>query len=97
MNRMTTIALHFILTAAPALPALAQPGAPLQAPSQQIQRAAEPVVRCAYEGTGFVALQPCRARPGFDAILLGQDVTRQEFECVLSGVCGTVVGTRLNG
>ena len=32
-----------------------------------------------------------------EAIRLGSNVSRQEFECVLSGVCPVGEGTRVNG
>jgi hypothetical protein len=97
MNRLTTIAVYMTLTAAPGLSAQAQPAAALQAPPQQTQRATEPVVRCTHQDNGFRAMQPCRARPAVEAPLLVQNVSRQEFECVLSGVCGVVDGSRVNG
>jgi hypothetical protein len=94
MNSFATLAIYMTLAAAPALSAHAQPAANLQGQPQQIQRAVEPAVHCADNGSH--ALQPCQVRPGAKATHLGQDVTRQEIECLLSGECG-VVGSRVNG
>jgi hypothetical protein len=63
----------------------------------QMQRAAQPVIRCTHQDNGSPSLQPCRVRPAAEATHLGHDVTRPELECVLSGVCGVVDRIRVNG
>ena len=96
MNSFASLALYMTLAAAPALPAHAQPAANPQGQPQQIQRANEPV-SCTSLDNGSPALQPCQVRPAAKATHLGQDITRQEIECLLSGECGVVVGGRVSG
>ena len=96
MNRMTAIAIYIALTAAPGMFAHAQPASTPDAKPQQSQRAGEPVIRCTYQDGGTRALQPCRTFQNNDALRVGSNVTRQELECVLSGVCGTADRPRIN-
>jgi hypothetical protein len=95
MNSFATLALYMTLAAMPALSAHAQPAANPQGQPQQTQRAIEPVY-CTYLDSGSRALQPCRVRPAAEATHMGQDVTRQEIECLLSGECSVVAGGRVN-
>ncbi len=97
MNRMTAIAIYIALTAAPGMFAHAQPASTPDATPQQSQRAGEHVIRCTHHDGGTRALQPCRVRQTNDALRLGSNVTRQELECVLSGVCGTADRARVSG
>ena len=97
MNRMTAIAVYIALTAWTGLPAHAQAASTPGARASQTQRAAEPVIRCThYYDALSRAAQPCGVRRADDAMRIGADVTRQEFECVLSGVCGVADRGRLN-
>jgi hypothetical protein len=97
MNRMTAIAVYVALTACPGMFAHAQATSTLYAKPDQTQRAGESVIRCAHNDRGSHALQPCSARQSEEATRLGSDVTRQEIECVLSGVCGVAERGRVNG
>jgi hypothetical protein len=97
MNRMTATAIYMALTAWPGLFAHAQPASTLDAKPYQTHRAGEPVIRCTHHDAGSRALQPCRVRQADEAMHLGSDVTRQEFECVLSAVCGVMERGRVNG
>lgn len=97
MNRMTAIAIYIALTASPGMFAHAQPASTPDAKPFQTQRAGEPVIRCTNHDAGSRALQPCKAGRPDEATRLGSDVTRQEFECVLSGVCGVTDRARVNG
>jgi hypothetical protein len=80
MNKLTTVAIFVSLTACSATAAQAQQAA-------QMQRHAEPVVHCTSNNSGAGAIQPCGTRAG-ETLRLASDATRQEFECVMSGVCG---------
>ncbi|MBI3527068.1 MAG: hypothetical protein HY067_03795 [Betaproteobacteria bacterium] len=97
MNRMTAIAIYSALTAWPGMFAHAQPVSTPDARPQQTQRAGESVIRCTHQEGGARGLQPCRVRQADEALRIGSNVTRQEFECVLSGVCGVDERARVNG
>ncbi len=97
MNRMTAIAIYIALTAAPAMLAHALPASTPEAKSQQTQRAGEAVIRCTHQEGGARGLQPCRARQADEALRIGYNATRQEIECVLSGVCGVDERARVSG
>ena len=97
MNKMTAIAVYIALTASPGMFAHAQPASTQDIKPHQTQRAAEPVIRCTHQDDGARALQPCGVRQTNEALRLGANVTRQEFECVLSGVCGSAERARVNG
>jgi hypothetical protein len=92
MNRITAIALYVMLTAAPGMSAYAQSAAMPDAKSPQMQRASDRLIHCTHHADGPQAQQPCNARRADEATRIGSDVTRQELECVLSGVCS--VGER---
>ena len=94
MNRITAIALYMTLTAVTGMSAHAQPASSPGAKTYQTQRV-QPVIRCAHLDSGSQALQPCRARRATEATHLGHAMTRQEFECVLSGVCGVTDRTQV--
>lgn len=87
MIRMTAIAIYLALAAWPGMSAHAQPASTTDAKPQQTQRAGEVVIRCAHQEGAVRGLQPCRVRQADEAMHLGSDVTRQEFECVMSGLC----------
>jgi len=95
MNRTTTLLLCLILTVSPvAQAAFATPAA--EANDQQ--RAPERTIHCAQDGAATATpLQPCKVQGGHDAIHMGSDVSRQEFECVLSGNCGAGARSRVSG
>jgi hypothetical protein len=97
MNRMTASAIYVALTASPGLFAHAQPVSMPDAKSHQMQRAVEPLMRCTHRDVGSRALQPCSVRQADEAVHLGSDITRQDFDCVLSGVCGMADRARVNG
>jgi hypothetical protein len=97
MNRMTAIAIFIALTSSTGMTAHAQPASAPDAGANQTQRAAEPVIRCTHHDAGSRAAQPCGVRQAGDAMRLGADVTRQEFECMLSGACGVADRARVNG
>ena len=97
MNRMTAIAIYIALTAYPGMFAHAQAISALGAKPYQTQSAGESVIRCTHNDRGSHAPQPCSARQAEEATRLGSDVTRQEIECVLSGVCGMTERGRVNG
>lgn len=84
MNKLTTVALYVVLAACSATAAQARQAA---ATEVQLQRWADPAVHCADANSGVGATQPCETRAG-ETLRLGADTTRQEFECVMSGVCG---------
>lgn len=86
MNKMTAIALCVVLSACMALTAQAQQAGATDAKPAQMQRHIEPSVHCTANDSGIGATQPCGTRAG-EAQRLGSDSTRQEFECVMSGVC----------
>ena len=97
MNRMTAIAVYIALTAWTGTIAHAQPASTPDAGANQTQRAAESAIRCAHHDAGARAVWPCGIRKADEAMRLGSDVTRQEFECVLSGKCGGVDRGRVTG
>ncbi len=97
MNRITAIAIYMTLAATPAISAQAQPASAAGAQPFQTQRAAQPAIRCTQGDSGTRALQPCRVRPAVEATHLSHDVSHPEFECMLSGVCGVVDRSRVNG
>ena len=61
------------------------------------QSTADPVILCAQSDAVSRAAQPCGVRRADDAMRLGADVTRQEFEFMLSGVCSVADCARVNG
>ena len=87
MNKMTALAIYAVLTACSATAAQAQQAAANDAKATRIQRQVEPVVHCTASNNGVGATQPCGTRAD-EAFRLSSDATRQEFECVMSGVCG---------
>ncbi len=97
MNRMTAIAIVMALTVWPGLFAHAQPASTLDARPHQMHRAGKPVIHCAHNDAGPRAPQPCKVRQAGEAVRLGSDVTRQQFDCILSGVCGGGERGRVNG
>jgi hypothetical protein len=97
MNRITAIAVYIALTAAPGMSAYGQPASAPEAKSQQTQRAAEPVIRCTHREGDTRGVQPCRTRQADEALRIGSNVSRQEFECRLSGNCGVDDRARVNG
>lgn len=96
MNRKTTAALLVALIAWPGLFAHAQPASTQGVKPYQTQPAAEPVVRCTVNDAGLHVLPPCGARQAGEAMRLGADVSRQEIDCVLSGVCAVAERARIN-
>ena len=96
MNRITAIAMYMTLIAVTGMSAHAQPASAPDVKTYQTQRV-QPVIRCTHLDSGSHALQPCRVRQATQATHLGNAMTRQEFECVLSGVCGVTDRTRVNG
>ena len=97
MNRMTAIAIYIALTAWTGTIAHAQAASTPDLRAEQTQRAAESVIRCAHHDAGTPAVRPCGVRKADEAMRLGSDVTRQEFECVLSGKCGGADRGRVTG
>lgn len=97
MNRITAIALHVVLTASIGMAAQAQAASTHDAKAKPSQRAAEPLIICTQRDAVSRAAQPCRVRRADDAMRLGADITRQEFECVVSGNCGVADRGRING
>jgi hypothetical protein len=93
MNRLATLAICMTLAAAPALSAQAQPAAGPPLPSQQIQRAAKPAVHCTRTDNGARATHPCQGKRAVEATYLGKNVTSQEIDCLLSGMCSAVART----
>ncbi len=87
MNKLTTVAIYVVLAACSATAAQAQQAAANDAQVAPMQRQIEPVVHCTSNNSGVGATQPCGTRAG-ETFRLGADTTRQEFECVMSGVCG---------
>jgi hypothetical protein len=87
MNKLMTVALYVVLTACSATAAQAQQAAADDAKAASMQRQVEPVVHCTSNNSGVGATQPCGTRAG-ETLRLGSDATRQEYECVMSGVCG---------
>ena len=96
MNRITAIVIYLALTASPGMLAHAQPASTQDAQPQQTRRNAEPLMRCTHHDAGSRTLQPCGVRQGNEVMHLGSDVTRQEIDCVLSGVCGMADRARAN-
>ncbi len=86
MNKMTAVALCIALNASVALNAQAQQGAATDVKPAPMQPRVEPAVHCTASSNGVGAMQPCGIRAG-ETLRLGSDSTRQEFECVMSGVC----------
>ena len=97
MNRISAIAVYMSLTAAPGMSAYGQPVSASEAKSQQTQGAAEPVIRCTHREGDTRGLQPCRGRQADEALRIGSNISRQEFECRLSGNCGVDDRARVNG
>lgn len=97
MNRITAIAVYMALTAAPGMSAYGQPVSASEAKSQQTQGTAEPVIRCTHREGDTRGLQPCRGRQADEALRIGSNISRQEFECRLSGNCGVDDRARVNG
>ena len=97
MNRMTAIAICIALTALTGTIAHAQPASTRDAAGNQARGAADAVIHCAQNDAVSRAAQPCGVRRAGDALRLGADVTRQEFECMLSGMCGVTDRGRGNG
>ena len=96
MNRTTTLLLCLILTGSPFM--LAQATATPAAKANDQQRAPERTIHCAQHGAASsTPLQPCKVQRGRDAIHMGSDVSRQEFECLLSGNCGGTERSRISG
>ena len=96
MNRTTTLLLCLILTGSPFM--LAQAAATPAAKANDQQHAPERTIHCAQDGAATATpLQPCKVQGGHDAIHMGSDVSRQEFECVLSGSCGAGARSRVSG
>ena len=88
MNRMTAIAIYLALTASTGVSVHVQAASTADTGARQTQRAAESVIRCTQRDDVSRAAQPCGVRQAGDAVRLGADVTRQEFDCILSGNCG---------
>ena len=97
MNRITAIALCVTLLAIPGMSAKAQPTAALDTKAHEIRRVTYPVIRCTRQDNGSPGLQPCHGRKADEALRIGSNVTRQDFDCVLSGVCGVDDRARVNG
>ena len=97
MNRTTTLLLCLILTGSPVM--LAQAAfTTTAAKANDQERAPERTIHCAQDGAATATpLQPCKVRQVHDSIYLGSDVSRQEFECVLSGNCGAGARSRVSG
>ena len=96
MNRTTTLLLCLILTGSPVMMAQAAFATPAKANDQQ--HAPERTIHCAQDGAATATpLQPCKVQGGHDAIHMGSDASRQEFECVLSGNCGAGARSRVSG
>lgn len=87
MNKLTTVALYVVLTACSGTAAQAQQAAANDVKAAPMQRQVEPAVHCTANNSGVGATQPCGTRAG-ETLRLGSDATRQELECVMSGVCG---------
>jgi hypothetical protein len=97
MSRIAAIAAYLTLIALPGMSADAQTASVPDAQPLPMQRTAPPVIRCTHQDNGSRFRQPCRVRPAAESTHLGHDITRPELECVLSGVCGVVDRTRVNG
>jgi hypothetical protein len=97
MTRINAIAIYIALMVAPAMLAHAQPVSNPDATYWQTQRSAASYIHCAHQEGGASSLQPCRTRQSDDTLRIASNVTRQEFECVLSGKCGEQDRTRVNG
>ena len=96
MNKLTTVALYTVLTVCSGTTAQAQQAPVNGAQPVPMQRQVEPVVHCTSDNSGVGATQPCGTRSG-ETFRLGADTTRQEFECVMSGVCGVADRGRVAG
>ena len=92
MNRITTLALCLVLTGSPGL--MAQAASTPLAKANYMLGVPEKVIRCTQTDETSAVWQPCNVR---QAIQLGSDVSRQEFECVLSGNCGVADRSRVSG
>jgi len=78
--------------------AQAQPASTPDARSQQLPSTGEPVIRCTELADGGVrGLQPCGVPQAAEALRIGSNVSRQEFECRLSGNCSVDDRARVNG
>ena len=97
MNKMTISAILLALTAWPGLFAHAQSAAGVDARPYQANGAGVTVILCAHHAAGLRAVQPCAVGSTGEPTRLGANVTRQEIDCVLSGVCGVAERTRING
>ena len=97
MNRMTATAIVMAFTVWPGLFAHAQPASTLDAGPHPIHRAGGGVIHCAHHDAGPRTPQPCNGRQTGEALRLGSDVSRQQFDCILSGVCGGGERGRVNG
>lgn len=97
MNRITAIAVYIALTTAPGMSAYGQPVSASEAKSHQTQGTAEPVIRCTHREGDTRGVQPCRGRQTDETLRIGSNVSRQEFECRLSGNCGVDDRARVNG
>jgi hypothetical protein len=95
MNRITTLMLCLALTGLPCM--LAQAAATPTAKVNPGHRVPEQMIRCTQQDNAAASQQPCKVRQVHDAIHLGSDVSRQEFECVLSGNCGATERSRISG
>ncbi len=96
MNKLMTVALYVVLTACCGTAAQAQQATASDTKAASIQHQVEPAVHCTSNSSGVGATQPCGIRAG-ETLLLGSDATRQEYECVMSGVCGATDRGRVAG
>ena len=90
MNRVIATALYMVLIAMPGAFAQATPVAGQAANASQAPGAAEP-------DAGSIAPHSRATRHSGAPIHLGSNVTRQEMECLLSGVCAEGEKARVGG
>lgn len=83
MKTLTAIALFAVLATGAAEGALAQKTSALQARPA----AAKPLIQCTAGTADPRAPQPCESRQEVQGVRYASDITRQEFECALSGHC----------
>ncbi len=95
MNKSTGVCMLVALLGWPGLFAQAQTSAAADAATARLQPAAQRVIHCSNQNAGSLALRPCGEDRGQKAIRLGSDSSRQQLDCLLSGLCGAAEQGRI--
>ncbi len=95
MHKSTGIYIMVALLGCPGLIAQAQPAEAVGGATERSQPAAQRVIHCSNQDAGSLALRPCGEDRNQKSIRVGSDSSRQQLDCLLSGICGAAEPGRI--